>query len=68
MTTYEAIIKIDSVEYVISWDSSNKISIPADLEAVTTADELIRLLNALHAVRNWLDTAIKKKISMKRDD
>lgn len=66
MTTYEAKIKISDTVYTINWDASDKVSIPAELEAVITSPELIRILTAFRSLRLWMDSDAKQEIRITR--
>jgi hypothetical protein len=64
--TYVAKITINEVEYTITWDTNDKITIDQDLIEVLTGDELTRLLRNKRASKAWMDTASKTKLELTR--
>jgi hypothetical protein len=68
VTTFGAKIKIDSILYSVTWDVDDKITIPSELTAVLSSEEMIQLIIALRSIKLWMDVSVKKKIVMDRDD
>jgi len=68
MARFEAKMKINDVDYLITCSENDKLFIPDELESVLTSDELVRLLNILKSLMVWMDSAAKKEVNVKRTD
>jgi hypothetical protein len=64
---FEAKIKLDTTEYSILWDVEDKISIPSELTAALSSEEMIRLVVGLRTLKLWMDEPDKKKIVLLRN-
>jgi hypothetical protein len=64
---FEAKIKLGATEYSVFWDADGKISISADLTAVLSSEEMIRLVVGLRTLKLWMDAPDKKKITLLRN-
>lgn len=68
MPTYEAKIKLNETVHSVTWDIDDKISIPDELTAALTSEEMIQLIIALRALKFWMDNSSKKTITIERDE
>jgi len=68
MTIFEAKLKINDVDYTITRDENNQLSIPEPLECCLSSDELIQLLTIIKTLIHWMDTPGKKQITLNRTD
>lgn len=68
MVRFEAKMKINDVDYLVTCSENNKLCISDELESVLTSDELVRLLNILKTLIFWMGTAAKKEVNVKRID
>jgi len=68
MVTFEAKMKINDIDHIITCTANNKLCIPEALELALTSDELVKLLTLIKSLIFWMDTAAKKEFNLKRTD